>query len=150
VTSLGALGPAAQEAIPALKHALQDEAVAPEVAAAIQKITRPISLIRQVDQFLGGVMPIFLVLGIVLTLVSLIYFLFREAGQIVVDMAVGFCVIGGSLGGILGGSRWGRRGAVLSALVLALGGALVGVGIGYVAGSILGPVIQSLQPKKTS
>jgi hypothetical protein len=95
-------------------------------------------------------MPIFLVLGIVLTLVSLLYFLFREAGQIVMNMAVSFCVIGGSLGGILGGSRWGRRGAVLSALVLALGGALVGVGIGYVAGSILGPVIQSLQPKKTS
>ncbi len=148
VTALGALGPAAQEAIPALKHALQDEAVAPEAAEAIQKITRPISLIRQVDQYLGGVVPIFLVLGIVLTLVSLLYFLFREAGQIVVDMAVSFCVIGGSLGGILGGSRWGRRGAVLSALVLALGGALVGVGIGYVAGSILGPVIQSLELKK--
>jgi len=58
VTALGAIGPAAQEAIPALKHALQDEAVAPEAAEAIQKITRPISLIRQVDQFLGGVMPI--------------------------------------------------------------------------------------------
>jgi hypothetical protein len=95
-------------------------------------------------------MPIFLVLGIVLFLVSLIYYLFREAGQIVIDLAVSFCVIGGSMGGILGSSRWGRKGAVLSALVLALGGALVGIGIGYVAGSILGPVIQSLQPKKSS
>src|SRR5260370_14466871 len=97
VTALGALGPAAQEAIPALKHALQDEAVAPEAAEAIQKITRPISLIRQVDRFLGGVMLIFLVLGILLTLVSLIYFLFREARQIVDIVAVGLYEIGVNL-----------------------------------------------------
>lgn len=148
--TLGSMGPAAHPAVPALRKALQDETIAPEAAEALERIIPHKSPVSQLDQFLGHVMPFVLVLGIILLLVGLIYSVFREAGQVVIDLAVGFCLIGGSFGGILGGSRWGRRGAVLSAFILALGGALVGAGIGYVAGSILGPVIQSLQPKQNS
>jgi len=149
-TTLGTIGPGVEASIPALRMALQDEAIAPEAAEALKKIIPPTSWVSRLDQFLDQMMPIVSVLAIVLLLVGLIYYVFRGAGQMVIDMSVGFCLIGGSLGGILGGSRWGRRGALLSAFVLGFGAALVGAGIGYLAGSIFGPVIQSLQPKKNS
>jgi hypothetical protein len=148
ISALGSIGPAAHPAVPALRIALDDEAIAPDAAEALNKITPPITIISQLDHYLGRVMPLVLVLGIMLLISGLIYSVFRQAGRIVMDMAVGFCLIGGSFGGILRGSRWGRRGAVVCAFLLAFGGALVGAGIGYVAGSILGPVIQSLQLQK--
>jgi hypothetical protein len=149
-TTLGTIGPGAEAAIPALRKALEDETIAPEAAEALNKILPPTSWVSQLDQFLGQIMPIVSVFAIVLFLVGLIYYVFREAGQTVIDMSVGFCLIGGGLGGILGGSRWGRKGAVLSAFLFAFAAALVGAAIGYVAGSIFGPVIQSLQLKKNN
>jgi len=148
-STLGYVGPSAQAAIPALQKAIQDEAIAFDAAEALRKISPQQTWISLVDHFLSQVMPIVLVLAIMLVFVGIIYYVFRGAGQIVIDMAVGFCLIGGSFGGILGGSRWGRRGAVFSAFVFALGAGLVGAGIGYVAGSIFGPVIQSLQLKNS-
>jgi hypothetical protein len=139
--TLGTIGPKAKAAVPTLRKALQDEAISPEAADALNKIAPQTSLARQIDQILGPAMPIVLVLAIVLFMVGIIFYVFRDAGQAVIDSAVGFCLIGGSFGGIVGGSRWGRRGAMLSALILGLGGALVGAGIGYVAGSIFGPLI---------
>ncbi len=147
-TTLGALGPVSEAAIPALQKALEDESIAIEASEALNKISPPRSWVRQLDQFFSLIMPVVLVLAIFLALVGLIYYVFNRAGPVVIDMAVGFCLIGGGFGAIMGGSRWGRRGAVLGALVLGFGGALIGAGIGYVAGSILGPVIQSLQIKK--
>jgi hypothetical protein len=147
-TTLGSIGPSAFAAVPDLQKALVDEAIAPEAAEALMKISPPTSWVSQLDQFLGQIMPIVSVLAIVLVLMGLIYYVFRESGQMVIDMSVGFCLIGGTFGAILGGSRWGRKGAVLNAFVLGLGAALVGAAIGYVAGSIFGPVIQTLQPKK--
>jgi hypothetical protein len=147
--TLGSIGPAARAAVPALKAALQDETVAPEAAEALKKITATL-LTRQIDQFVAQGMPVFLVIAVMLVLVGLIYYVLRGAAPVVINMAVGFCLIGSSLGAILGGSRWGRSGAVVSALVLGLGGATMGAGIGYVAGFLLHPIVQSLHPQKTN
>jgi len=147
-TTLGSLGPIAKSAVPALQKALNDHEIAVEAAEALNRISPRLTLVSQLDQFLSLVMPVVLVLAVLLVLVGLIYYVLNEAGQTVIDMAVGFCLIGGSFGAIMGGSRWGQKGALISAFVLGLGGAMVGAGIGYVAGSIFGPVVQSLQLKK--
>lgn len=146
IQSLGQLGLAAREALPALRLAERDEALRRFAKDALQRIEGK----RQLGEFLQWNLVV--MLSILVAIVALLAILnlggrvlaMDRASRIPAMVAFGWFVIAGVLGGIIGGHIHGKSGAVRGFLFFGLGGGVAGYFVGAMASTVVEPLIKAM------